>query len=54
MSPEEHVRKSRRWLERRYSNIIYFNELRAGGHFTALEQPSGFVNDVRATFQPLR
>ncbi len=54
MSPKEHVRKSRRWLERRHSNIIYFNELHAGGHFTALEQPGGFVKDVRATFQPLR
>jgi hypothetical protein len=37
MSPREHVRKSRRWLERRYSNVIYFNELHAGGPFTALE-----------------
>jgi pimeloyl-ACP methyl ester carboxylesterase len=54
MSPKEHVRKSRRWLERRYTNIIYYNELHAGGHFTALEQPSGFVNDVRATFHPPR
>ncbi len=54
MSPREHVRKSRRWLERRYSNVVYFNELTAGGHFTALEQPDGFVSDVRATFQLLR
>jgi hypothetical protein len=54
MSPKEHVRKSRRWLERRYSNIIYFNEFHTGGHFTVLEQPGGFVKDVRATFQPLR
>ncbi len=54
MSPKEHVRKSRRWLERRYSDVVYFNELPAGGHFTALEQPHGFVADVRATFAPLR
>ena len=54
MSPKEHVRKSRRWLERRYSNVIHFNELPAGGHFTALEQPEGFVADVRATFAKLR
>ena len=54
MSPKEHVRKSRRWLERRYSNVIHFNELPAGGHFTALEQPEGFVADVRATFAQLR
>jgi len=54
MSPAEHVRKSRRWLERRYRNIVHFNELAAGGHFTALEQPAGFVADVRATFAELR
>jgi pimeloyl-ACP methyl ester carboxylesterase len=54
MPPKEHVRKSRRWLERRYSNVVYFNELDAGGHFTALEQPAGFVADVRATFARLR
>jgi pimeloyl-ACP methyl ester carboxylesterase len=54
MSPKEHVRKSRRWLERRYSNVVHFNELDAGGHFTAPEQPEGFVADVRATFSRLR
>jgi pimeloyl-ACP methyl ester carboxylesterase len=54
MSPKEHVRKSRRWLDRRYSTIVHFNELPAGGHFTALEQPAGFVTDVRATFAHLR
>jgi len=54
MSPQEHVRKSRRWLERRYSKVIYFNELAAGGHFTAWEQPDGFVTDIRATFAHLR
>ncbi len=54
MTPKEHVRKSRRWLERRYSSIVHFNELDAGGHFTALEQPAGFVDDVRATFAGLR
>jgi pimeloyl-ACP methyl ester carboxylesterase len=54
MAPREHVRKSRRWLERRYSDVIYFNELPAGGHFTALEQPDGLVADIRATFANLR
>jgi pimeloyl-ACP methyl ester carboxylesterase len=54
MPPQEHVRKSRRWLERRYSNIVRFNDLSSGGHFTALEQPGEFVTDVRATFAQLR
>ena len=34
-------------------NVVHFNELAAGGHFTALEQPEGFVADVRATFAQL-
>ncbi|MDW5593033.1 epoxide hydrolase [Conexibacter stalactiti] len=54
MFPEEHVRKSRRWLERRYSNVIFFNQPERGGHFGALEQPLQFVDDVRATFATIR
>jgi hypothetical protein len=26
----------------------------AGGHFAALEQPEALVNDIRASFRPLR
>jgi pimeloyl-ACP methyl ester carboxylesterase len=54
MFPKEHVRKSRRWVERRYSNVVHFNELPAGGHFGALEQPEAFVDEVRRTFSGLR
>jgi pimeloyl-ACP methyl ester carboxylesterase len=54
MSPHEHVRKSRRWTERRYTNLVRFTELPAGGHFTAWEQPGLFVDEVRATFRPMR
>jgi pimeloyl-ACP methyl ester carboxylesterase len=54
MPPKEHVRKSRRQLERRYANIIYFNQPAEGGHFFALEQPDILVEDVRATFAQLR
>jgi epoxide hydrolase len=53
MPPKEAVRKSRRQLERRYSNIFYFNEPAAGGHFFALEQPETLVSDIRATFSQL-
>jgi len=52
--PRAALRKSRRRLERRYSNVVYFNETPAGGHFFALEQPDTLVNDVRATFALLR
>jgi pimeloyl-ACP methyl ester carboxylesterase len=54
MPPKEAVRKSRRQLERRYTNIVYFNEPAEGGHFFALEQPQTIVDDIRATFAPLR
>ncbi|WP_029918615.1 epoxide hydrolase family protein [Nevskia soli] len=54
MPPKEAVRKSRRQLERRYANIVYFNEPSEGGHFFALEQPDILVADIRATFTQLR
>lgn len=50
----EAVRKSRRWIERRYSDVRFFAEHPAGGHFAALEQPKLMVDDIRATFAELR
>lgn len=50
MPPKEAVRKSRRQLDRRYSDIVFFNEPPEGGHFFALEQPDTLVADIRATF----
>jgi pimeloyl-ACP methyl ester carboxylesterase len=52
--PKELMRPSRRWAERRYLDIHYWNELDKGGHFAALEQPEAFVAEVRAAFKPLR
>lgn len=46
--PNEIMRLSRRWAERRYKNIVYWNELDRGGHFAAWEQPKLFVGEVRA------
>jgi len=54
MPPKEAVRRSRRQLERRYADVIFFNEPADGGHFFALEQPDILVEDVRATFALLR
>ena len=53
MPPREAVRKSRRQLERRYANVVFFNEPAAGGHFFALEQPQTLIRDIRATFAQL-
>jgi pimeloyl-ACP methyl ester carboxylesterase len=37
--PKEILRTSRRWAEKRFTNIVYWNELERGGHFAAFEQP---------------
>jgi len=50
MPPKEAVRKSRRQLDRRHSDVVFFNEPAEGGHFFALEQPDTLVADIRATF----
>ena len=54
MFPGEQLRLSRRWAERRFANLVHFNELERGGHFAAMEQPGSFVDEVRATFRSLR
>jgi pimeloyl-ACP methyl ester carboxylesterase len=52
--PGEYVRRSRRWAERRYANLVHFNEVARGGHFALLEQPELLVADIRATFRNIR
>ena len=52
--PREYVRKSRRWAERRYTDLVHFEEIAAGGHFAALEQPALLTEQIRATFRSLR
>ena len=51
--PKEIFRSSRRWAEKRFSNIIHWSQLDKGGHFAALEQPETFVREVRACFNQL-
>ncbi|MGH3371009.1 MAG: alpha/beta fold hydrolase, partial [Nocardioidaceae bacterium] len=52
--PKEVPRPSRRWAERRYTDIRYWNELDRGGHFAAFEQPDLFVDEVRSFFRLVR
>jgi hypothetical protein len=52
--PKEIFRGSRRWVEQRYTKLVYFNELDKGGHFAAFEQPEMFVHEVRACFRQIR
>jgi len=48
--PKEIVPTPRSWAERRYTNIVYWNELDKGGHFAAFEQPELFVAELRSCF----
>jgi pimeloyl-ACP methyl ester carboxylesterase len=48
--PKEIQRPSRRWAQRRFTDIRYWSEPDRGGHFAALEQPALFAAEVRAFF----
>jgi epoxide hydrolase len=52
--PKEIFRSSRRWAEKRFHQLVYWNELDRGGHFAAFEQPGLFVNEVRGCFRAVR
>jgi pimeloyl-ACP methyl ester carboxylesterase len=51
--PKELQRPSRRWAERRFTDIRYWSEAPRGGHFAAYEQPELFVREVSAAFRTL-
>jgi pimeloyl-ACP methyl ester carboxylesterase len=52
--PGELQRPSRRWAEKRFTDIRYWNEQTRGGHFAAFEQPELFTEEVRAFFRLVR
>jgi epoxide hydrolase len=52
--PRELQRPSRRWAEKRFADIRYWNEPGRGGHFAAFEQPELFAEEVRAFFRLVR
>jgi pimeloyl-ACP methyl ester carboxylesterase len=52
--PKEIFRCSRRWAEKRFKNIIHWNDMKVGGHFAAFEQPEAYVGEVRTCFRSLR
>jgi pimeloyl-ACP methyl ester carboxylesterase len=52
--PKEIFRVSRRWAEKRYSNLVYWNRLPKGGHFAAFEQPETFARELRDCFRKMR
>lgn len=52
--PKEIFRPSRRWAERQFLDLRYWNELPKGGHFAAFEQPEIFVEELRSAFRLMR
>ena len=52
--PKEIFRVSRRWAEKRYSKLVYWNRLEKGGHFAAFEQPELLAREVRTAVRAMR
>jgi len=52
--PGEIFQAPRKWAEKVYPNLVYFNEADRGGHFAAWEEPELFSEEMRAAFRPLR
>jgi pimeloyl-ACP methyl ester carboxylesterase len=52
--PKDLPRPSRRWAEKRFTDIRYWNEPGQGGHFAAFERPELFVDEVRSFFGLVR
>jgi hypothetical protein len=52
--PKEIMRISRRWAEKRFTDLRWWNELDKGGHFAAFEQPALFVDELRSFFRLVR
>lgn len=51
---KEIIPAPRKWAERRYTNLVYWNDLPKGGHFAAWEQPELFVGELRNCFRLMR
>lgn len=52
--PGEIYQAPKSWAEKSYHNLIYFNEVKKGGHFASWEEPQLFAEELRAAFKSLR
>jgi hypothetical protein len=52
--PSEQYQAPRSWTERAYPNLISYNQVEAGGHFAAWEQPFLFAEELRTGFRSVR
>lgn len=52
--PEEICPIPKKWAEKAYSNLVYYNKHPKGAHFAAWEQPEALIRDMRTGFRSLR
>jgi pimeloyl-ACP methyl ester carboxylesterase len=52
--PDELYPAPRSWTEQAFPKLIHYNKVEKGGHFAAWEQPKIFVDEIWASFRPLR
>ncbi|MFD6156131.1 alpha/beta fold hydrolase [Nocardia sp. NPDC060256] len=52
--PGEPFPVAKRWAERRYHNLISWNEMPYGGHYAGWEQPGVLVSELRNAFRQAR
>jgi hypothetical protein len=52
--PNELYEAPRTLDEQAYPNLIYFNEVDAGNHFAAWQEPELFTTELRAAVKSLR
>ncbi len=45
--PVEIIKPTRRWAEKQYSQIVFWRDHDAGGHFAAFEKPEVLAQDIR-------
>lgn len=51
--PQDIFTMSERWARTRYTDLRYYSQPARGGHFPSMEQPSAFVDEVRAGLRAL-
>ncbi|EPY07344.1 Epoxide hydrolase domain-containing protein [Paenibacillus alvei TS-15] len=51
---QPHERPPREYVERLFPNILQWQELNAGGHFVALEQPGLVAESIRSFFKTIQ
>ena len=52
--PGEVYQAPKSWVQRAFSNLIYYNVVEKGGHFPAWEEPLLYAQEIRNAFRSLR